>query len=284
MESLTYQEEIDQKNQSFWNELCGTHLAKELGIYDSSIKSLKKFDDFYFNYYPYLKKYLCLDEIKSKNVLEIGLGYGTVSQLLAESGAHYHGLDIAPNAQAMVNHRLKQQNLIGDVRIGSMLECPFTDNSFDYVISIGCFHHTGNMQACVDEAYRVLKKGGKAIIMVYNQFSLRQWSLWPTTTLKILLSQWKSDRTKNTNEQQRQAYDASHTNEGAPETEFFSQYEIKKIFKNFQTINITRENFDDEFKLNIAKHPLIHFGKREKYLNNHWSRLAGLDLYITATK
>jgi hypothetical protein len=37
--------EVSQKNAEFWDELCGSHLAKSLGITDSSVESLKKFDD-----------------------------------------------------------------------------------------------------------------------------------------------------------------------------------------------------------------------------------------------
>jgi len=65
---------------------------------------------------------------------------------------------------------------------------------------------------------------------------------------------------------------------------FFSKKEINKIFHQYQKINMTRENFDDHFRINLGKIPLYIFGKREKYLNNYWAKLTGLDLYITATK
>lgn len=267
------QEEIDQKNQEFWNELCGTGLAKQLGVVDSSPESLAKFDRFYFDYYPYLQKYFTLDELKGKNVLEVGLGYGTVSQLLALTDANYHGLDIAANAVAMAKHRLQQTNKTGDVRVGSMLACPFPDHYFDYVFSIGCFHHTGDLQACVDQTYRVLKKGGKAVIMVYNKFSLRQWLKWPILTAKNYGFQLLSKKSNTVTESQRKAYDASAANEGAPETEFFSVQDIERICKNFASIKITRENFDE-----------YRFGKRIHRLDSKLVRFLGLDLYIEVVK
>lgn len=241
----TFQEQTDTNNKAFWNELCGTQLAKQLGVVDASVDSLAKFDNFYLDYYPYLKNYLMLDEIKNKKVLEVGLGYGTVSQQLALSGAHYYGLDIAEKVVAMASHRLTQHQLEGDVRMGSMLECPFPDNYFDYVISIGCFHHTGDMRRCVAETARVLKPGGKA---------------------------------------QRKAYDASSDNKGAPETEFFSKKEIQQIFSTFQSVTVNCENFDDYFGIKIGKIPLFRLGKRLSYLESQWARKLGLDLYIQATK
>src|SRR5690606_21421713 len=87
--------EIDRLNREFWNELCGTQLATSLGITDHSPESLARFDDWYLGLYPYLYRHLPFAEMTGQNVLEIGLGYGTVAQKIAAAGAHYHGLDIA---------------------------------------------------------------------------------------------------------------------------------------------------------------------------------------------
>jgi 2-polyprenyl-3-methyl-5-hydroxy-6-metoxy-1,4-benzoquinol methylase len=58
-------------------------------------------------------------------VLEVGLGYGTVSQRIAESGARYRGLDIAGGPISMVNDRLRQANLPDFAQQGSILAAPF---------------------------------------------------------------------------------------------------------------------------------------------------------------
>lgn len=281
------QEEIDKQNQAYWNELCGSPLAKYLGVVDSSPSSLAIFDDYYLNVYPYLKKYLPASEIVGKKVLEIGLGYGTMAQYLAMHGAEYHGLDIADNAAAMARHRLQQQGLTGDVRVGSMLECPFPDNYFDMVVSIGCFHHTGSVQKCVDQAYRILKPGGKAVVMVYNKFSFRQWTRWPLNTAGNLLQQLMGFKylTKRPTVAQRHAYDASvDGKQAAPETEFFSISDLKSIFADYSCIQFTRENFDDCEVVKWKKIPLLKMGPRADYLNTKWCRYLGLDLYVEAIK
>ena len=41
----------EEKNSEFWDELCGSHLAKSLGITDSSVISLKKFDTWYYDFW-----------------------------------------------------------------------------------------------------------------------------------------------------------------------------------------------------------------------------------------
>lgn len=116
---------VEDANRAFWNELCGTGLAKVLGITDASPISLKRFDDWFFDFYPYLFSEVPLAELAGRDVLEIGLGYGSLSQKIAESGARYVGLDIAPGPVEMVLHRLRQLGLAGEVEQGSILSAPF---------------------------------------------------------------------------------------------------------------------------------------------------------------
>ena len=142
--TMTNQTAIDRKNSEFWNELCGSQLARQLGVTDNSPASLKKFDDWYFDFYPYLYSHIPFAKMRSKQVLEIGLGYGTVSQKIAEAGALYHGLDIAAGPVAMVAERCRTVGAnTAVVKQGSILEAPFETGTFDWVVAIGCLHHTG---------------------------------------------------------------------------------------------------------------------------------------------
>src|SRR5690242_7846649 len=142
---------IEASNIAFWNELCGSHLASVLGIEDDSPLSLKKFDDWFFGFYPYVFDHVPLAELRDQDVLEVGLGYGSLSQKIAESGARYCGLDIAPGPVEMVRHRLRQSGLAGSAEQGSILAAPFHDESFDRIVTIGCLHHTGDMARSLQE-------------------------------------------------------------------------------------------------------------------------------------
>lgn len=44
----------------------------------------------------------------------------------------------------------------------------FPDDTFDGIMAIGCFHHTGGLRRALEESHRLLKLGGKLIFMVYN--------------------------------------------------------------------------------------------------------------------
>ena len=135
---------VDTANAAFWNELCGSTAARAWGVTDPSMQSLRRYDCNYLKFYPYLDRHIPWAGLRGKRVLEIGLGYGTVSQKLAESGALFTGLDIAANPVAMVNHRLHQSGLPGEAFQGNILTPPFADGSFDAIVAIGCLHHTGD--------------------------------------------------------------------------------------------------------------------------------------------
>ena len=97
---------LDDRNAAFWDELCGTNLARELGITDASEESLARFDEAYFALYPYLLGYFPRKAVQGRRLLEIGLGYGTLGEALAWLGANYHGLDLAAAPVAMMRARL----------------------------------------------------------------------------------------------------------------------------------------------------------------------------------
>ncbi|MBA3771239.1 MAG: class I SAM-dependent methyltransferase [Ramlibacter sp.] len=272
------QAEIDAQNAEFWNTLCGTGLAQMLGITDGSPVSLKKFDDWYLDYYPYLLQHVPVHTMGGKDALEIGLGYGTLSQQIAMAGARYNGLDIARGPVDMVNSRLAQNGLPGRAVQGSMLQCPFPDASFDCVVSIGCFHHTGDTQRCLDETFRILRPGGHAYLMLYNRFSWRQWKDYPKQTVSALLREWIGVRENpESTTAQRAAYDTDTKGHAAPETQFYSTGQIGTMMARFSSVECTKENCDDEIKDGVVVR------KRSDMLATRGKKF-GMDIYIDAVK
>ena len=264
---------IDEANARFWNELCGTGFAKSLGISDHSMASLQKFDRAYLDLYPYLLERVPAATMRGKKVLEIGLGYGTLGQKIAEAGADYTGLDIAQGPVDMMNHRLRMQGIAGKAIQGSMLQCPLPDASVDCVVSIGCFHHTGNLRRCLDETWRVLKPGGEAYVMVYNAFSYRQWAKWPLRTLRAALG--GSDL--EASEAQRKAYDAGSSGEAAPETVFTSRAQLRAMMGKFGEFEAVLENCDHLSLRGRTLFPRLA-------LLSTVGRIVGLDIYLRAVK
>jgi SAM-dependent methyltransferase len=273
---------IDKQNAEFWNELCGTATARSLGITEPSSENLRRFDEWYMNYYPYLGRYVYSEDLKGKRVLEIGLGYGTLGQLLALQGCQYYGLDIAMNPVAMMRYRFALLGLEGayQAQVGSALEIPYKDASFDYVYSIGCLHHTGDLSRGISEVHRVLAKGGKAIIMLYHRHSFRQLVRLPRLRLRNLVRQCFRSTNGSPGFAQwvRAFYDKNTKGEAAPYTDYVSRAQVRSLFSDYRVVRIESQNCDP---LVLPKGRVVV--SREKLLNN-LGRVMGIDLYITATK
>jgi SAM-dependent methyltransferase len=274
---MVEQVELDRRNASFWSELCGTSLAQELGITRDEPDALERFDNHYFWFYPYLKSYVDRFEISGRDVLEIGLGYGTLGQYIAERGAVYHGLDIAPTPVEMMRHRLRLRDL-GDperVQQGSALDVPWLAETFDFVYSIGCLHHTGGLERSVHEVQRILKPGGTAVVMLYNRHSARRVRLEARTRLARLRGLVSTDRAAAVI---RGSYDQNLEDEPAPHTDFTSRREARRLFGGFSHVDIDGRNFDD---LRFRRWLLM---ARDRVLRTPLPRVLGLDLYIVARK
>jgi SAM-dependent methyltransferase len=271
------QARVDRANAEFWNELCGSTFAKSIGVKDHSPASLQRFDDAYFAFYPYLLPIVRPERWSGKSVLEIGLGYGSLSQRLAEAGANYRGLDIAENPVRIVRARLARLGKAETAAVGTALALPFASGSFDAVISIGCLHHTGDRTGGLKEVQRVLRSGGSAIVMVYNKYSFRQWSRRPMETLR----RWREERKARTaipaHVAERAEYDANAFGMAAPETVMTSAAELRDMFASFEIVRLQAQNCDP---LSVRGRTIIP----RKRLLSTVGRLCGLDLYCEAVK
>lgn len=237
------QTSIDRANSVFWNELCGTNRAKRLGVTDRSPESLRKFDDWYLSYYWYLYRHIPFKALRGKDVLEAGLGYGTVLQELVASGAHYSGLDIAEGPVEMGNHRMALLGKEPACRVGSILSPEFADGSFDCVVSIGCLHHTGNLARALREIHRILRPGGQAIFMIYYAYSFRRWHEFPKQTLQQLISEYTGRSGHSVTEEERKVYDHDSRGKVAPETVFTSRRGLRGLCKaiGFRSLHMRLE-------------------------------------------
>src|SRR5205807_5948021 len=129
----------------------------------------------------------------------------------------------------------------------------------------GCLHHTGDLPKSVAEVHRVLKPGGRAVVMLYNRHSLRRFVFGARNRLKGM------DKAQS-EAAFRALYDSSDDG-AAPHTDFVSKADVRRLFAKFARVRIDVQNFDG-FRSGI---------KREWFLGN-LARVVGLDLYIVADK
>ncbi|MEP6922743.1 MAG: class I SAM-dependent methyltransferase, partial [bacterium] len=104
-------------------------------------------------------------------VLEIGCGLGTDGSRFAQAGADYTGVDLTEAAVDLARKRFQIFGLPGHFRTADAENLDFVDNSFDLVYSHGVLHHTPDTARAVREVHRVLRPGGRAIVMLYHRNS-----------------------------------------------------------------------------------------------------------------
>ena len=112
---------------------------------------------------------------KGKTCLDAGCGGGRYLVALSRLGAtKVEGIDISEDAVKAANQRLADRQLtqIAKAQRSSVLEIPFPDATFDYVVSSGVIHHTPDPKRGFRELVRVLKPGGKLFLSVYGKGGL----------------------------------------------------------------------------------------------------------------
>jgi ubiquinone/menaquinone biosynthesis C-methylase UbiE len=124
----------------------------------------------------WLAKYFCPrinpDELKGKVLLDLGCFTGGrlcswFETYQLEKGI---GIDINPLFREAGEEFAKSrgiENIEFFTGVGEAL--PFIDNSIDFIVSTDVFEHVQDLQQVLRECYRVLKKGGK-LLVVFPQF------------------------------------------------------------------------------------------------------------------
>src|SRR4026209_1565515 len=104
-------------------------------------------------------------------VLEIGCGLGTDGAQFAKAGADYTGVDLTEAAIELARKRFTLSGLKGTFQVADAENLDFASDTFDLVYSHGVLHHTPDTQRAVNEVWRVLRPGGRAVIMLYHRDS-----------------------------------------------------------------------------------------------------------------
>jgi ubiquinone/menaquinone biosynthesis C-methylase UbiE len=99
-------------------------------------------------------------------IADIGAGEGTLSLLLAQRAEHVIGID---NSEKMVDYAQSVARRSGlkniEFRLGDLEEVPLPDASVDLALFSQSLHHAIHPRKAVSEAARILKPGGKIVIL-----------------------------------------------------------------------------------------------------------------------
>ncbi len=191
------------------------------------------------------------EDWKIGKLLDIGCGSGRNLFYFASKGFDFYGIDFSKNMirearknleKSRINlkptkSRQKNERLIA----ADMTDLPFSDESFDYCISIASFHHLPKerQKKGLDEINRVLKKDGECVISVWNKYSFKHPGFWfsPKETFVV----WKRKENGTLKPYNRYYY-------------LFSYSEFKKlILKSGFRIKKSSGRFDENITFLIKK-------------------------------
>lgn len=126
---------------------------------------------------------------KGKVCLDAGCGSGrAVRSMLLLGAKNVCAIDVGEGCIRNTFERNKDFSDRLEVRVASVLDIPYSDETFDFVYCDGVLHHTTDPEKGFAELVRVLKPGGKIVVAVYGQGGLMNIAIYMARLLGKIIS------------------------------------------------------------------------------------------------
>jgi len=207
---------LRNKITDFWDsEPCGTR-------YLDAPESFAAHAAVRYRLEPHIAIFAQFASARGKRILEVGVGLGADYLEWLRAGAIATGIDLSPFSIEQARRRCETAGYKPDLQTGDGEHLTFQSDTFDVVYSYGVMHHSPDVQRCIDEAWRVLKPGGEARIMLYHHPSLTGLMLW----LRFGLLRRKPVR--------QTVYEHLES----PGTKSFSRAEVRAMMRAFEMVEL----------------------------------------------
>ena len=108
-------------------------------------------------------------------VADLGAGEGWLSQLLARRAEKVIAVDNSPKMVAFGRAEAKKKGIPNlEYRLGDLADPPLPPRSVDLVILSQALHHVANPQQALAAAAKLLRKGGRLVVLDLNQHQFDQ--------------------------------------------------------------------------------------------------------------
>jgi len=260
--------ELKEEVREFWNsDPCGSRYLEgpqELEAHARARYALE----------PYIPQFAGFAKARGLSVLEIGVGMGADYLEWLKAGAKATGVDLSSSSVQRACRRCELAGYHPDLQVADAEHLPFPDNTFDVVYSYGVMHHSPDTEQCVREAWRVLKPGGEARLMIYHHPSLTGLMLW------LRFGLWRGHSLRRTVYQRLES----------PGTKTYTLQEARGLMAEFAEVT-TRQVFSpgdlllhkpsDRYKSLFYR---LLWGLYPRALAQRFGKSWGLFLLITARK
>lgn len=126
-----------------------------------------------------------------KDILEVAPGPGYLSiELAKELNFKVTGLDISETFVQIASDRAKEERVDARFVVGNVSEMPFEGEQFDFVVCRAAFKNFSQPLEAINEIFRVLRPGGKALIIDMRKDATDQEIAFQVDQMK--LGKWDS--------------------------------------------------------------------------------------------
>lgn len=155
--------------REYWSE--NIHDIEITQYPTGTIEYFDELESYRFKKLEYLPSIINFNGYQGKRVLEVGCGLGIDLVRFARGGAIVTGIDLVDSIIQLAKKNFELNKINGELLTMNGEDLRFNDNSFDVVYAHGVLAYTTNPMKMIDEVHRVLKPGGKAILMMYHRNS-----------------------------------------------------------------------------------------------------------------
>ncbi|OQX14098.1 MAG: hypothetical protein BWK76_15230 [Desulfobulbaceae bacterium A2] len=255
-----------KKSRSYWE-----NYVNDVEISDHQLGSKSFFLDMYQYRYTADRMGYLLHEIQALakefpggRVLEIGCGPGTDLRQLSTAGFQTVAVDMTYNGIRLAQQHLSKFGQTAQLVLGNAERLPFDDSSFDCAWSAGVLHHVDDTHVAIDELHRVLRPGGRAVVVLYHKWS------WLNFFSKIF------------------QVPVEHAEKDAPIIKTYSVGEVRRLFHRFREVEVYVERPPRPVKKTRTGLKALLFNKVLcpcfNLLPNHWGKAIGWHLVIRGMK
>jgi len=239
---------------------AGKHFRNKEHPFERELKGIESFEEWEYRKtktnLSYFSSFLDLgNSFKGRNILDIGCGGGGKTAYIAEKykPAQIYGIDLSNDFINKARKFSKSLNLTNtEFLICNAENLSFKDNEFDFIIMFDTFEHLKNPFKVLNEAGRVLKKGGEVLISFppyYHPYGAHMNDLIPIPWVHLFFDErilacayWILSFLKEDGERRRKLKISENEN-GFLEISYINKMTVKKCTSIMKAIDLKVKYF-----------------------------------------